>query len=141
MKITYILMVIVVGTILLSLAACGGADSTSNDPLDGTAWTLMAYRKTSPIPGTVITAAFEDGRVQGSAGCNSYSGAYQVSGNTITVSAIAITEMACLEPEGVMEQETTFIQLLSDARTLKLTDGQLQTFAGHEALTFVPAAD
>ena len=141
MKIKYTLMAIVVGTILIFLAACDGADSTSKDPLDGTSWTLMAYRKTSPIPGTTITAAFEDGRVHGSAGCNSYSGAYQISGNTITVSEIAVTEMACLEPEGVMEQETTFIQFLSDAQTFRFTDGQLQTFAGHEALTFIPAAD
>ena len=141
MKLKYTLMVIVVGTILLSLAACNGAGSTSSDPLDGTAWTLTAYRKTSPIPGTVITAAFEDGRVHGSAGCNSYSGSYQVSSDTITVSEIAITEMACLEPEGVMEQETTFVQLLSEAQTFRLTDGQLQTFAGHEALTFAPSDD
>ena len=141
MKIKHTLMAIVIGITLLSLAACNGADSTGNNPLDGTAWTLTAYRKTSPIPGTIITAVFEDGRVHGSAGCNSYSGSYQVSDNTITVSEIAITEMACLEPEGVMEQETTFIQLLSDAQTFRLTDGQLQTFAGHEALTFVPSTD
>jgi heat shock protein HslJ len=141
MKIKYSLTIIVVGVILLSLAACNGAGSANSDPLDGTSWTLMAYRKTSPIPGTTITAVFEDGRVHGSAGCNSYSGAYKVSGDRITVSEIAITEMACLEPEGVMEQETTFIQLLSDARTLKLTDGQMQTFAGHEALTFFPSAN
>jgi heat shock protein HslJ len=141
MKIKYTFTIIVVGIALLFLVACNGVDSTGNDPLDGTSWTLMAYRKTSPIPGTVITAVFEDGRVRGSTGCNSYSGTYKVRGNNITVSEIIATEMACPEPEGVMQQETTFIQLLSEAESFQLTDGQLQTFAGHEALTFVPSAD
>jgi heat shock protein HslJ len=99
----------------------------------------MAYRKTSPISGTTITATFEDGQVSGSAGCNSYSGSYQVSGDTITVGAVAITEMACLEPEGVMEQELLFVEFLTDAQTFRIADGQLQTFRPDgEALTFVP---
>ena len=124
--------------LILPLTACGGGNSASGDPLDGTSWELMAYRKTRPIPGTTITAIFEDGQVSGSAGCNSYSGSYQVSGDAITVGPTAITEMACLEPEGAMEQEMTFMDLLTNAQTFQLTDEQLQIFrADGEALTFV----
>ena len=138
-KMKYVAVAALAGIAILALAACQGADSAASDPLDGTSWVLMAYRKTRPISGTTMTATFEDGQVHGSAGCNSYSGSYQVSGDTITVGAIAITEMACLEPEGVMEQELLFVGFLTDARTFRLADGQLQTFRPDgEALTFVP---
>lgn len=128
-----------IGMTLLSLAACGGTDPTAGDPLDGTSWELMAYRKTRPIPGTTIGATFEDGQVRGSAGCNTYFGSYQVRGNTIRVSDIAITEMACLEPAGAMQQELMYVEFLSDAQTFRFSDGQLQIFSSDgEALTFDP---
>jgi heat shock protein HslJ len=139
MKIKYVVLVALAGILILSLTACGGANSASADPLDGTSWELMAYRKTRPIPGTTITATFEDGQVSGSAGCNSYSGSYQVNGDKITVGPTAITEMACLEPEGAMEQEMTVMELLTNAQTFQVTDEQLQILrADGEALTFVP---
>jgi heat shock protein HslJ len=135
----YLAVVALAGILILSLAACQGADSAADDPLDGTSWVLMAYRKTRPISGTTITATFEDGQVRGSAGCNSYGGSYQVSGDTITVGAVAITEMACLEPEGVMDQELVFVEFLTDAQTFRLAAGQLQVLRSDgEALTFVP---
>jgi heat shock protein HslJ len=135
----YVAVVVLAGIAILALAACQRVDSAAGDPLDGTSWVLMAYRKTRPISGTTITATFEDGQVRGSAGCNSYSGSYQVSGDTITVGAVAITEMACLEPEGVMDQELVFVEFLTDAQTFRLADGQLQVLRSDgEALTFVP---
>ena len=122
---------------VLSLAGCDSLAPPSRDPLAGTTWVLTAYRDTSPIPSTSITATFEKGQVGGSAGCNSYSGSYQVSGDTITVGQIAITEMACLEPAGAMVQEVLFPQLLSDARTFRIADGKLQlTNSKGETLTF-----
>lgn len=161
MKMKFVVIVTLTAVIMLSLVACGGADSDSvedssheleteppadsiedsvgNDPLDGTSWVLMAYRKTKPIPGTTITATFEDGRVHGSASCNSYSASYQVSGDTITIGAIALTMMVCPEPEGIMEQETVFLEFMQDALTFRFIDGQLQIFRSDgEALTFIP---
>jgi heat shock protein HslJ len=135
----YVAVAALAGIAILALVACQEADSAARDPLDGTSWVLMAYRKTRPISGTTITATFEDGQVRGSAGCNSYGGSYQISGGTISVGAVAITEMACLEPEGVMEQELLFVEFLTDAQTFRLADGQLQTFRPDgEALTFIP---
>ncbi len=139
MKMKYVAVVALAGILMLSLTACGGGNSAPDDPLNGTSWELMAYRKTKPIPGTTLTAMFEDGQVSGSAGCNSYSGSYQVNGDKITVGPTAITEMACMEPEGAMEQEMTFMELLTNAQTFQLTDEQMQIFrADGEALTFVP---
>jgi len=138
-KIKSMILAILVGMFTLLLVACSGADPVPNDPLDGTSWVLMAYRKTRPIPGTTITATFENGQVHGSAGCNSYGGSYQVNDGMITVSDIAITEMACLEPEGVMEQETMFCEFLLAGETLRFAGEQLQIFRPDgEALTFIP---
>jgi len=138
-KTNQVVIVALAGVILLSAAACAAPGPAASDPLDGTSWVLMAYRKTRPIPGTTITAIFEDGQVRGSAGCNSYGGSYQVSGDTIAVGEIACTEMACMEPEGVMDQEMTFLEFLGNARTFRLLDGQLQMLRSDgEALTFVP---
>jgi len=133
------LLVALAGLILIGLGACTGADPAAGDPLDGTAWELVTYGETRPIPGTTISVTFEDGGVRGSAGCNSYFGSYQVSGDQIKVGELAITEMACLEPEGAMEQETVYVKLLADASTFRLVDGQLQILTSDgEALTFDP---
>ena len=139
MKTKHIVLVALAGAIALSLAACSRAGPGTGDPLDGTSWTLAAYRKTRPLPETTITATFEDGQISGTAGCNSYSGSYQVSRGAIAVGRIAITEMACLEPEGIMEQETLFTEFLRDAQTFRLINGQLEILRSDgEALTFAP---
>jgi len=128
---------VLVGVLLLSWAACRRASTPTNGTLEGTSWTLIAYRKTRPIAGTTITAMFQDGQVSGSAGCNSYRGPYTVSGSGISVGALASTKIACLDPEGAMAQETLFLELLQKAQTFRLSDGQLQVFfSEHEALTF-----
>ncbi len=121
----------------LALGACGGAGAAQGDPLDGTSWELFAIRKSLPISGSTITATFADGQVRGSAGCNSYFGSYQVEGETITIGDLAITEMACLEPEGIMEQEQTIMEFLWNAKRFELQEDRLMIFGSdHEALTF-----
>lgn len=124
--------------ILLTSSGCSLADLASDDPLDGTSWVLTAYGKSKPIDGTRITAEFEGGEIRGSAGCNSYFGSYKIKGNAIEMSEIGSTLMACMEPEGIMDQEQLFTSFLSDAQEYRLDDGQLQIFRSDgEALTFV----
>ena len=61
---------------------------------------------TSILIGSEITATFDEGRrLSGSAGCNNYNAAYTTEGDTIEILAPSSTKMACLEPEGVMDQE------------------------------------
>jgi heat shock protein HslJ len=123
--------------ILLTSSACT-LDLASGDPLDGTSWVLTAFGKSKPIGGTRITAEFEEGEIRGSAGCNSYFGSYKIKGNAIEMSEIGSTLMACLEPEGIMDQEQLFTSFLSDAQEYRLNDGQLQIFRSDgEALTFI----
>jgi heat shock protein HslJ len=133
MKINYFAIV----GILILFAGCNALPTT--DSLNGTSWKFYAYRKSRPIEGSTLTISFEDGQIHGSAGCNSYGGSYEVDGGKITISEIFSTLMACPEPEGLMEQETMFLQFLGNAQRFETVDGQLQIFwSDHEALTFVP---
>jgi heat shock protein HslJ len=110
------------------------------DPLKGTSWRLVTLGGAGLVPGTQITATFEEGQVHGQA-CNSYGGSYKVSGDKLTLSDLYMTEMACLEPQGVMEQERQYLEMLGMAQTFKLSGGQLQVFsAGGEVLTFLAAS-
>ena len=123
--------------ILTFLCACSVVNRASDDSLDGTSWVLFAIGGVKPIDGTRITAEFKDGEIRGSAGCNSYFGSYEIDGKSIEMSAIGSTLMACLEPEGIMDQEQLFTSFLSDAQEYRLEDGQLQIYRSDgEALTF-----
>jgi heat shock protein HslJ len=133
---------VVVAIALVGFAsACGGSQgrATASRSLEGTEWALIAYRKTSPIEGTEITATFKDGQVSGSAGCNSYFGSYDASGADISFGVIAQTEMACMDPEGVMDQETEYLGYLAQAQTYRFEGDRLLIYwDDHEALTFEP---
>jgi heat shock protein HslJ len=133
-----IAVAIVIAAFASACRTTGGvaADALS---LEGTQWVLLAYRKTSPIEGTEITATFEDGQIAGSAGCNSYFGAYEARGGDINIGPIAQTEMACMDPVGVMDQETEYLGYLSQAQTFRFDGAQLLIYWDeHEALTFLP---
>ena len=122
---------------MIMLAACGW---TNSDPLNGTTWELYSIGKYSPVDGSITTIRFENGKVSGLGGCNQYGGEYQINGNTIMIDKLYMTEMACMKPEGIMEQELRFLEYLGDAQSFKLTDNLLQIFwSGGESLTFVPA--
>ena len=126
--------------LLLSVAACALPGLPTGDPLKGTSWRLVLLGGSALIPGAAITATFEDGQVHGSA-CNSYGGSYKVSGDKITLSDLYMTEMACMDPQGVMEQERRYVETLGMAQTFRLSGGQLQIFAaGGEVLTFLAAS-
>jgi heat shock protein HslJ len=107
------------------LAGCGKSEPSAS--LDGSKWVLTSLNGSSPLQGTEITLAFDDGEASGSAGCNSYFGPYTVQGTDgLAFHGLASTEMACLEPEGIMEQETEYLQLLRAASRFAITDGQLE---------------
>jgi heat shock protein HslJ len=105
--------------------------------LEGASWDLFAVRKSTIIEGTQFTLALEGGQVTGNAGCNSYFGTYAIEGDQISFSGIGMTEMACLEPEGLMEQEQYLLAFLDDIVRYELEERQLFLFrADGEALSF-----
>jgi heat shock protein HslJ len=99
--------------------------------LTGIEWSLVSYGDDSGegvpvLVGTRITAYFDEGgEVNGSTGCNHYTAMYTASGESMTIENLAWTEMACLEPEAVMVQETVFLTALEDVAGYEITAYQL----------------
>jgi len=58
-----------------------------------------------------ITIEFDDGQVGGTAACNGYGGTYELSDATLSLSDLAMTEMAC-SPDEVMEAEALYASAL-----------------------------
>lgn len=71
---------------------------------------------------STLTASFEDGRVSGSAGCNTFQGAYATEGSQIKVGPLATTRRAC--DEALMTQEREFLAALASAVTWSI-DGNM----------------
>jgi heat shock protein HslJ len=123
--------------------------------LEGTTWMLTAFIEERVVEGmaapllmptdllaeTQITATFEDARVRGSAGCNTYGAAYVRAGSSLNLETPAATEMACSGPVGVMEQEQRYLGFLRGVTTYHIHGNQLwlETSDGR-ALFFVLGA-
>lgn len=74
----------------------------------------------SRVGGVKQTVTFDErtGQVYGSAGCNRFTGSYSVSGTRIEVSPLAVTMMACPEPQ--MKAEQVFLKRLQGATSFTL---------------------
>lgn len=96
-------------------------------------------QRTRPLADRAITLQFIEGQVSGSSGCNQYQAAYEVNGDALTISQAAMTLMACTEPEGIMEQERLYLELLGSAERFQLTDEELLIYGAGDALfSFIP---
>jgi heat shock protein HslJ len=119
----------VISILAIALSACVRSNSTE---LEGTAWVLTALGENRPIEGTQLTIAFEDDQVSGNTGCNLFSGSYKVDGDAIEFDGLSWTERGCMDPEGVMEQEQTYMGLLGVVQRFELDGDELQLFAGSQ---------
>ena len=130
-------LLIILILIALFLSSCGILPINKNDGLNGTAWTLVSFNGKSLIPGSSMTAYFDDGEVNGSASCNHYFGSYQTKGSQIQIEGLGWTEMACMDPEGIMQQEQQLMSLFSQAASFSLQGKVLQiTTSAGELLIF-----
>lgn len=107
------------------MAAClPGADRGDAD-LDGTVWVLRSLDSSTPIQGREITARFGEGRITGSAGCNSYGASYSLGAERIDIGEIERTAMMCLGPTGIMDQERQYLDTLGQVDRIQATESTL----------------
>ncbi len=112
--------------------------------LTETVWHLQNYLNTeggivATIEESDITANFnEDGTISGLAGCNNYSGTYQVDGENIAIELGPLTMMFCDQPEGLMDQESAYLQALDSASSFHIIGDELvlRDESGQEVLKF-----
>ena len=118
------------------LAACSCSGTTA---LENTSWELESLNGNAVLPGTAITLEFSGDLISGSAGCNHYEGSYQAGADSLNVSDLFWTEMGCLEPEGIMEQEQAYLAALGTTANYQISDGGLEILdeVGAQVLVFV----
>ena len=106
--------------------------------LGGVTWTLVSYGSpdapVAVLENAPITLTFSAEGIGGSAGCNSYFGAFQYDVGTITFTDIGSTLIACEQP--IMDQETAYLEALRTATAYQITDGQLQITYDGGVLSF-----
>ena len=108
-------------------------------------WVMTSYNNgkqavVGALADTEVTAVFgADGRLSGSAGCNTYSAPYTVDGNKIQIGPAISTMMMCAQP--IMEQEAQYLAAIQQAATyniqgtrleLRSADGALQASYSHQ---------
>ena len=117
---------------LLGAALLTAGCLTGPAGLSGTSWTLIAYPDDDGgmvRADAYVTLHFSgDGKVSGTAGCNSYSAKYHGGGDQVVFSSPASTLMYCTG-EGVMEQEGRFLSLLEQVRSYRI-DGDILMMYG-----------
>ena len=107
------------------------SDTEPDNPLAGMQGQATAINGEPVLEGTTLTASFgQDGSLNGSAGCNSYSTEYAVNGSQLSISPASATGMLCAEPEGIMEQESAFLAALESARSFSIEGGELYILDG-----------
>ena len=105
------------------LASCSSGDEVN---FDGTEWALTSLNGSSPIEGASFTMVFSEGQVSGKSGCNSYFSDYTQDGESLSISVLGSTLMACIEPAGLMDQETEFQSVLKDVDSFSVEGNLLR---------------
>ena len=110
----------------LWLASCmANVSAPKAQELPDTNWTLSALDGKPPLAGSRITLSFASGRVQGTDGCNRYSGPYTASGLALVIGPEVVATMMGCEPE-LMQQSSVFMQALTATRNYRFAGGELQ---------------
>jgi heat shock protein HslJ len=117
---------------MILLNACSLDNFGASPQLGVDIWVLTQLNGNAPLEGNPLTLEFESDQVSGNAGCNQYGGSYQVSGEKIQFIDLYSTEMACFEPEGILEQEQVFLASLRSANRYTLVDGLLTFFVDQQ---------
>ena len=127
------ILVVVLASVALVSAAPSPATRVAQSPsdLEGVRWLLVSYQDKAgdladALADAPATAEFAAGKVAGSAGCNNYTAAYEVKGDSMTIGQAASTMMMC--PAPIMEQETAFLAHLQAVAQYAIDGGQLTLF-------------
>jgi heat shock protein HslJ len=131
---------------LLAVYGCTTAeppDIQDEVTLENTKWLLQSYGEPGYLDeilaDTEITLELisAEGTIKGSAGCNSYFGGYELKGAQLLIPGpIAVTEMYCMDPEGIMDQEQEYLSLLQLTTNYDIEGNHLQINCGNQILIY-----
>jgi heat shock protein HslJ len=121
-----------------------GIRASSGKLLTQNTWTLQSYVDANgvlvpAINGAPVTAKFRtEGSMIGSGGCNMYNASFTTKDLAISISQPYMTEIYC-ENSRIMQQESAFINDLSQAVELRVSESNLNLYdkTGKIVLMFV----
>jgi heat shock protein HslJ len=115
--------------IALALGACGGSeDEDAPTPdLAGRSFVSDVVRGHALAPRTVLSLAFEPGRLSAEAGCNTLAGGWSIDGGRLRTGELAATQIGC-EP-ALAAQDEWLRSFLAGAPRIAL-DGDALTLTG-----------
>lgn len=112
--------------------------------LSDSSWHLTGFNRDAVVSvaaDAVITAMFNaDGTLAGSSGCNTYRATWATDADHIEIGPPIGTKKMC-EGEGVMEQETRYLEALGEVKTYQIDASTLELFddEGARQLVFARA--
>lgn len=136
--------------IVAFLGACGGgavasdADSPSPSgsvpPVEG-AWRLVSWETSSGViqlpADWPITISLDDSSLGGQV-CNGYGGRIMFDAAGLQIAELFSTDMACVEPAGIMELEAAYLEALATASAITVEDGELLIVTDGAELRYEP---
>ena len=107
-------------------------NNSDMNPLFGKRWTLTKIGNQN-VSANKPFIEFNEGekRISGDAGCNLFSGGYEINGTSLKLSNIAGTLRACAD-EQANKLERNFLQSLDKVTKFKIEDDTLQLYAGNK---------
>ena len=115
--------ILVIAGFFIALAACSDVEKLT---LAGSEWkpVFQDIKDT----GNAFVRFGDDGRVNGSSGCNMMQGGFTLTGDQITIGPLAMTRMACLDGLGIVQQR--FVGALEKATKASLEGLTLSLYDG-----------
>lgn len=132
---------VVDGDGVLALTGANGTEVTAKRAatipvLAGTDWTVHTMGGAGLVSGKEPTISFtQDGRINGSTGCNLFKGGYEQDGAKLSLTGAGATRMACMD-DGVMAQESAFLAILGGAAEVTSGAGPSLTVLGANGVSF-----
>lgn len=108
-------------------AGAGNAVTATPGALVGTSWRLEDLLGRGVVENAEATLEFpEEGRVAGKGSCNRFFGPVEITGQSIRLSRLGSTMMAC--PEATMNQERDYLAALESAERFELQGSVLRIY-------------
>lgn len=142
LKVKVLFVITLLGMLLLVVNACTEA-TVDTGMLENTKWILDSFgdegNLREVINGIQITATFDsnESQLRGSAGCNTYFAGYELEGSQLSIlGPVGATEMYCMEPEGVMDQEQEYLAILQLAERYEIDSNELRIYCDGQVLIY-----
>lgn len=117
-------MILIISTIFIGLLLLTYWEPPQRDVLDESIWKVVNLNNEPLVKEITLTIRFHDRKVNGSSGCNTFKGRYEVEGEKITINILEATTDNCLNP-GIMGQERAFMNYLVEVSTFSVSDQNL----------------